>query len=133
MNILQQNVVELVANAVRTSTLTPANGVDIRQYDGPAHLIFTSSAATAGTAPTLNVKLQHSDVINSGFADVTGAVFAEVTDAADSTQMISVQTAELKRYVRCVGTIGGTSTPTFGFAVSMLACRHSGRNSSQAV
>jgi len=133
MNILQQNVVELVANAVRTSTLTPSNGVDIRQYDGPAHLIFTSSAATAGTSPTLNVKLQHSNTINADFEDVSGFTFAQVTDAADTTQMKTLQVSDLRRYVRCVATIGGTNTPTFGFAVSMVACRHSGRNSSQAV
>lgn len=133
MNIMQQNVVELVANAVRTSTLTPSNGVDIRQYDGPAHLILQSSAATAGTNPTLNVKLQHSDTINANFDDVSGVAFAQVTDAADTTQMLTVQTSALRRYVRCVGTIAGTNTPTFGFGVSMVACRHSGRNSSQAV
>lgn len=133
MDLIQANVVELIANAVRTSTLTPSNGVDISAYDGPAHLILQSSAATAGTSPTLNVKLQHSDSVSSNFEDVAGVAFTQVTDAADLTQMLTVQIGQLKKYVRCVGTIGGTNTPTFGFGVSMVACLHAGRNSSQAV
>lgn len=131
MNILQANNVELVANAVRTATLTPANGVDIRQYDGPAQIILMASAATAGTSPTLNIKLQHSDVVNDGFEDVPGAAFNQVTDAADLTQMIPVQASALKRYVRCLCTHGGTNTPTFGYGVVMVAFRHNGRNSTQ--
>lgn len=133
MDLIQANVAELVANAVRTSTLTPSTGVDISAYDGPLHLILQSSAATAGASPTLNCKLQTSDTSNADFADVTGAAFTEVTDAADITQMITVQAAALKKYVRVVCTIGGTSTPTFGFGVAMVGCLHSGRNASQAV
>jgi hypothetical protein len=132
MRLNQSNVVELVANAVRTSTLTPATGVYVADYDGPCHLILQSSAATAGTTPTLNVKLQHSDVAGSGFADVTGVAFSEVTDA-DLTEMLTVQIGALKKYIRCVGTIAGTDTPTFGFGVTMVGCLQSGRNASQSI
>jgi len=131
MKLIQSNVVELAANAVRTSTLT-TTGVDVAAYDGPCHLILQSSAATAGTTPTLNVKLQHSDASGSGFADVTGVAFSEVTDA-DLTEMLTVQIGDLKRYVRLVGTIAGTDTPTFGFGVVMVGNLQSGRNASQSI
>lgn len=133
MDLTQANVAELIANAVRTATLTPSNGVDVKDFDGPVLLILQASAATAGTTPTLNVKLQHSDVINDAFADVTGVAFNQVTGAADLTQMLTVQIGALKRYVRCVATIAGTDTPTFGFGVSMVGCLHQGRNASQVV
>jgi hypothetical protein len=132
MKIHQLNVLELAANAVRTSTLT-GTGVDISNYTGPMHVIMQSSAATAGTSPTLAVKLQDSDVLGSGYADVTGATFTGLTDAADATQMITIHPDALKKYIRVVGTIGGTATPTFGFGVIALGVLQSGRNSSQAV
>lgn len=117
MSNLYNSVIELAASAVRTSTLT-ATGVDVSGYTGPINVVLMSSAATAGTTPTLNVKLQESDTIGSGYTDVSGATFTEVTDAADATEMITIKNVdELKKYVRVVGTIGGTSTPTFGFGV----------------
>jgi len=132
MNAYQQNVVELIPNAVR-SVSVDGTGVDVKDFNGVAHVILSTSAATAGTTPTLDVKLQESDALGSGYTDITGAAFTQVTDAADSTQMISFQVGEVKRYVRAVATIGGTVTPTFGFGVSMLAIRAAGRNASQAV
>jgi hypothetical protein len=132
MNISQMNIVELAANAVRTSTLT-ATGVDLTAFSGPCHVILQSSAATAGTTPTLNVKLQDCDTVGGTYADITGAVFAEVDDTPDSTQMITINPDHLKKFIRVVGTIAGTNTPTFGFGVSMVGCMQSGRNSSQSV
>ena len=126
------NVVELLANAVRTSTVT-ATGFEIRPYSGTVQLILQSSVATAGTSPTLDVTIEESDALASGYTAVSGAVFAEVTDSADVTEMIAINTDELKPFIRVVGTIGGTSTPTFGFGVSMLGTLQAGRNSSQAV
>ncbi len=131
MYLDQANVVELAANAVRTSTLT-ATGVNIQQYSGIAQIILQSSAKTAGTSPTLDVTIEESDSLASGYTAVSGAVFAEVT-TSDITEMIAINTDELKKYIRVVGTIGGTSTPTFGFGVSMLGMLQAGRNSSQAV
>ena len=133
MRLNQANVVELVANAVRTSTLTPAAGAYVADYDGPCHFILQSSAATAGTNPTLNVKLQHSDAAESGFEDFAGATFTQVTGAADRTEMITRQIGDMKKYVRCVGTIAGTNTPTFAFGVTMVGVLQSGRNASQSI
>lgn len=132
MNITQMNVVELAANAVRTSTLT-ATGVDISAYSGPCHVILQSSAATAGTTPTLNVTLEDCDTVGGSYTAITGAAFAEVDDTPDSTQMITIYPDHLKKFVRVVGTIAGTNTPTFGFGVSMVGCMQAGRNSSQSV
>jgi hypothetical protein len=132
MSLYRANVVELAANAVRTSTLT-ATGFEIRPYAGIAQLTLQSSAATAGSSPTLDVTIEESDALASGYTAVSGAVFAEVTGAADVTEMIAINTDELKPYIRVVGTIGGTATPTFGFGVSMLGMLQAGRNASQVV
>ena len=50
---------------------------------------------------------------------ITGAAFTQVTSTA-SQQKLTINANDVRRYVRAVGTLGGTSTPTFVYAVSML-------------
>jgi hypothetical protein len=132
MNLLQANVIELAANAVRTSTLT-GSAVDVRKYAGMGQIILSTSAATAGTTPTLNVKIQESATSGGSYTDVPGATFSQVTGAADLTQMIPFDFDACKGFVKVIGTIAGTDTPTYGFSVTAVANRQAGRNSSQSV
>ena len=131
--VLQQNILELAPLVSdRTSTLT-GSAVDLAGYDGPAHIILQCEAASAGTNPTMNVKLQHATTSGGSYADVSGLAFTEVTDAGDSTQMISCQVSDLRQFIRVVGTLGGTSSPAFTFGVTMVALKKDGRNASQSV
>lgn len=132
MNLSQANAIEALANAVRTSTVT-GSAVDVRKFEGVGQLLLQSSAATAGTSPTLNVKITESATSGGTYTDVTGATFNQVTDAADLTQMIPFDFSACKGFIKVVGTIGGTSTPTFGFAVGGVAQLKAGRNSSQII
>lgn len=132
MSLIQANVAEVIPNAVRTSTFT-GSAVDVRKYEGKGQVIFTSSAATAGSSPTLNAKLTESDASGGSYTDITGATFTQVTDAADRTQMIPIDFDACKGWVKGVGTIGGTSTPTFGFAMTIIGRLKSGRNASQSI
>lgn len=108
--------VEVAPVLRRTSTLT-GSAIDIKDYVGKMKFILASAAAAAGSSPTLDVKLQDSADGSSGWADISGATFTQVTDAADATEEIGVNIDGVKRYIRAVGTIGGTSTPTFDFGV----------------
>src|SRR5947209_7146802 len=65
-----------------------------------------------GTSPTLDGKIQESND-NSTWTDIPGATFTQVT-ASTSNQAITFD--RTKRYVRYLGTIGGTS-PSFAMAV----------------
>lgn len=132
MSVYQLNVLELAPNAVRTTTFTGA-AVDIRDYNGTAKIILSTSAATAGTAPTLDVTIEESATSGGAYTAIAGAAFAQVTAAADLTEMIAIQSGATKGFIRAVGTIGGTATPTFGFGVVMLGTLQSGRNASQAI
>jgi hypothetical protein len=85
--------------------------------EGEAVAILDCKAGS-GTTPTMDVKLQDS-ADNSSWADISGATFTQVTSTA-SQQKLTINTNNVRRYVRAVGTIGGTSTPTFIYAVSML-------------
>lgn len=107
-------VTELLATATRTTTAT-GSAFDIHDYDGRYQIILTSSVGT-GTTPTLDVKVQDSADGSTGWADLSGATFTQVTDAADSTEAITIDTDTAKAYIRIVGTIAGT-TPSFSFGV----------------
>lgn len=92
---------------------------DLQAYDGTLLLELNAGAATAGTDPTLNVRLQHGDTAGGSFEDVAGAAFDEVTDAA-ADQIIKLDANELKRYVKLIWTIGGTESPAFPFGCRVL-------------
>jgi hypothetical protein len=103
----------------RTSTAT-GTGFDLQgsnDAEGEAIVILDCEAGS-GTTPTLNVKLQDS-ADNSAWADVSGKVFTEVTDAAASLQKISFNANDVRRYVRAVGTQAGTN-PVFVYGVSLV-------------
>jgi len=122
LNALAQAVgLVLAAAARRTSTLT-GTGIDVLAYEGVALVVLNASAGT-GTTPTLDVKLQHSDD-NSTYADVTGGAFTQVTDVAGSAgvQVKKINVSDLKRYVRVIGTIAGT-TPSFDFGVEFIGIK----------
>ena len=116
----KSNIQALFANDSRTAS---ANGTGFdtqgsNDVEGEAIIILASDAASAGSSPTLDVKLQESDD-NSTFTDISGATFSQVT-RSQSTQKISINTNDYGRYIRAVGTIGGTSSPAFTYAVVMV-------------
>lgn len=89
-------------------------GVDVTQFTGEI-AVMLASKATAGTTPTLDVKLQESDTLGGTYTDIAGAVFTQVTNAGSSApvlQKIAVKVDSVKNFIRAVRTVGGTS-PAF--------------------
>src|SRR5262245_33404282 len=95
------------------SGTTNGGAVDLLNGDGRCFAVQITGAV-AGTSPTLDGKIQESDTSGSGYTDISGATFTQVT-VANTVQVISFD--RTKRYVRYVGTIGGSSTPTVLTAV----------------
>ncbi|MEW6304687.1 MAG: hypothetical protein AB1705_14525 [Verrucomicrobiota bacterium] len=106
----------LSAPAAQTSTVTGA-AVDIRDYHGKLK-VMQNVGTVSGTSPTLDGKIQDSADGSTGWADVSGATFTQVT-ASTNHQSIGVDTRACKRYIRYVGTIAGTS-PSFQLAVEFV-------------
>lgn len=89
-------------------------GVLVTEYVGSLAVILTCKN-TAGTTPTLDIKLQESDD-NSTYTDISGATFTQVTDAgtaAATIEKIVVNVDACKKYIRAVKDIGGASSPAF--------------------
>jgi hypothetical protein len=93
-----------------TSSTNGSSG-DMLAGDGPCFAI-QQVGAVSGTSPTLAGKIQES-ADASTWSDVSGATFTAVT-AAGNYQCINFE--RTKRYLRYVGTVGGTS-PSFAVAV----------------
>ena len=110
---------EVIPCAVRTATVNGA-AVNVREYVG--RVAFTLASAAMTTADTLDVKIQGSADGSTGWADVAGATFAQVTDAADAYETITVEIGAHQPYVRAVGTIAGT-TPSVAFSVGMMGAK----------
>lgn len=115
--------IALLPAAVNTSTAT-GTGVDISAYHGKLKVILDTAIGT-GTSPTLDVAVQTSDTLGSGYVALTDAngdavVFAQVTDAAAVFTSIAVDTRDCLKHIRVVGTITGSATPTFTCSVNAV-------------
>ena len=117
---MQNTPLTIMPPKALTATET-ATGVDVSAFHGLVDFVLSSSA-TGGADHTSTVKLQHSDTQGSGYADA-GYAFTAVTNAGASTQQITVNVDQLKKYVRGVATLAGTS-PTVTSAVVMLGHRN---------
>lgn len=101
-----------------TSTVT-GTGIDLLGFNDA--MITMEIGTVSGTAPTLDGKIQESDTIGGTYTDITGAVFTQVI-ASNSSQRIRVGglgVGSRKRFIRYVGTIGGT-TPSYDIAVNAV-------------
>ena len=110
--------------AARTAT-GDGTGIDLRDYDGDLMLILDSAAAGAGTNPTLDVSVEHSDEASDNFTQIGTTAFTRVTSTA-SRQKLVISKDEAKRYVRVKYTIGGTNSPSFTFSVTGVGVKKYG-------
>jgi hypothetical protein len=100
--------------AEKASRTTTGNGTGVDNTaastnGGVGHLhVFSKS----GTSPTLDVIIQHST------DNITYADLITFTQATTATSQRSAVTGTINRYTRAKRTIGGSSTPTFSYAVA---------------
>lgn len=117
--MIESAIQTLSAIAARTATVTGA-AVDVRLFTGNM-LVIQDTGTVTGTAPTLDGKVQNSADGSSGWADITGATFTQVT-ASTNTQTIAISADACLGFIRYVGTIGGT-TPSFTMGTQALGIK----------
>ena len=101
---------------------THLHGYRLRGFTGNL-LVIQDTGTVSGTTPTLDGKIQNSADGSTGWADISGATFAQVT-ASNNTQTIAVAANACLGYIRYVGTIAGT-TPSFMVGVQALGTKTS--------
>lgn len=121
-NIGDNTTTSELVQATSTTGTSAVNGTgfDLKDYTGQG-IVVMQTDSVSGTSPTLDVKVQDS-ADNSSFADVSGLVFAQVVEDVATTTALSIQTKELRRYIRVVYTPAGTN-PVFDLAVSITAAK----------
>lgn len=98
------------------------DGVDLKDYVGKVALIVNVAVAHAGTSPTYDLYVQSS--VN---ANGTGPVNANVTLTqvanTNSFQVLEIDTRSVRRYLRLVQTIGGSSSPNFPVSIALVGTK----------
>lgn len=110
-------ILDLLPAAVVTAGAN-GSGVDLQSFIEDVAIVL-DCGNTAGATPTMDVKVQDSDD-NSTFADVSAAAFTQVTTVA-SVQKLALSKGSLRRYIRVVTAIGGTSSPAYAMSVKGYA------------
>lgn len=108
------NTAVVVPSLIPAALTTTTNGSTVDLIDSNTNMAsaLLSVGAVSGTQGTCDVKIQESTATNTGFTDITGASFTQVTTSGvagtSGAQIISFQ--RQKRYVRAYATFGGTFT-----------------------
>lgn len=93
-----------------TGTVTGV-GVDTKDFDSLMLLIASGVVTATGT---VDIHLEESDVLGSGYTAIAGALATQITVANDQTQnLIRIKCKNFKRYIRAIAVIG-TDTAEFG-------------------
>jgi hypothetical protein len=109
--------VTLFATSTGVSTSANAEGVSLNVSADVSNVFsaFLIVGNAGGTSPTLNMKMQES-TDGTTYTDITSGAFTQVT-TSNQKQMIPIQPT--KQYVRCTGTVAGTS-PVFEATVGVI-------------
>lgn len=113
-----QKVVQVLLPAVHAISAINSDGVDTKGFET---VMFELNVGVATATGTLDVKLQESsdDGVADAYADITGAVFVQVTVANDNTvYLLRIKSRNFKRYLRTVSTIA-TDTVTAGIVANL--------------
>jgi hypothetical protein len=98
------------------------NGPAIDRRGFEEALVVVNSGAN-GTGGTVNLKVQESDASDTGFADIAGAAFPEITEANDNTVYVGrFNLVGRKRYLRLVAVVG-TAACDLGATVILGAAK----------
>jgi len=108
-------VLSLLPNDVVTTTGL-GSAVDLEDYEGEMAVVLDAEAG--GASITYAVKLQESDTSDGTYTDVTGGAFTTTDANAALVEKISVNTNDMKRFVKLSITVAGG---TGAGAVSVVA------------
>ena len=97
-------VLSLIPNDVVTTTVTGA-AVDLLDYEGDIEAILDAEAG--GASITYAVKFTESDTSGGSYTDVTGGAFTTTTANTALVEGLTINTDEIKRYVKVVVTVAG--------------------------
>ena len=115
-------LLSLLPNDVVTTTGL-GSAVDLNDYEGEMAVVLDAEAG--GASITYAVKLQESDTSGGSYTDVTGGAFTTTDANTALVEKISVNTNDMKRYVKLSITVAG-GTGAGAVSVTALASKKYG-------
>ena len=117
-----KEILPVTQDAAATVTGT---GVDLQPYINPGGREMKVSLSSLDTGldadETLDVTIEEGDTLGGSYTAISGAAFTQHAQA-DGAKFETIHFKTLKRFVRAVATIAGT-TPEFSFAAMLLTER----------
>lgn len=104
-----------VAQETGTFTGSGGNIADLNTYEGDMQILLDSGAAAA--SGTMTGVIQDSPDGSTDWQPVSGGAFTAVAQAA-SRQVLTINTDNIRRFIRFVGTIAASGTTTY----SVVGC-----------
>ena len=98
-------VLNFLPNDVVTATVTASTAVDLLDYEGDIAVILCAEAGSAGV--TYAGKLTAADTSGGDYSDVTNGGFTITAANTASVQKISINSDNMKRFVKAVVTVAG--------------------------
>ena len=99
-------LLSLIPNDVTASTKT-GSAVDLQNLEGDIECILDAEAG--GSSVTYAVKLTESDTSGGSYTDVASGAFTTTAANTASVQKLTVNTDEMKRFIKVVVTVAGGS------------------------
>lgn len=111
-----------VVPAAYAAGTTNGTGFDRSGFQSCVLEVSTGALTGAPSTQTVDVKLQHSDVVGSGYADFSPTVAVAQITAANTRKRKSVDLSGAKQFIRAVqvAAFTGGSSPTIGSAVTIV-------------
>jgi hypothetical protein len=106
---------DLVAPVAQTPGTVTGTGIDCRGYE---EAMINLHAGIVPSNGTLDVHLEESSLLGSGYADITEALFAQVTASTDVLPYVGrLNLKGRKRYIRAIAVVANQTIP---FAVNAV-------------
>ena len=98
------------------------SAVDLEDYEGEMAVVLDAEAG--GASITYAVKLQESDTSGGTYTDVTGGAFTTTDANTALVEKISVNTNDMKRFVKLSITVAGGTGTGFVSVVALAAKKY---------
>ncbi len=121
MTIQERTRINIGAVPVNASAGT-VNGTGVsRLNDALNEIIAILQIGAMGAAMTLDVKLQESDLVGSGYADIAGAAFPQKVTANDpntvSELFVNLNVTARKEFIRAVAVTAGANAVAYSVSL----------------
>lgn len=108
----------LLADNVTIGSSADGTGVYVGKGPIGGMKMYLHVDSETGTTPTLDVKIQESDTLGSGYTDVPGGAFAQLTTFT-TAQYAEIHIHWTKKYLRYSATTSGTSPSYVGVVIGL--------------